>query len=310
MPSSRNKIPSLCLNGAMLSDVGLVRALNEDSVLYIPPQQNNSDQNRGGLALVADGMGGHAAGEVASAMAADIISRRYFDLEGSVPDLLTSAFKEANREIFKKSESNPACKGMGTTCTALAFDDSQVWLAHIGDSRAYLLRAGELQQLSEDQTLVARMVQQGELSEEEAENSPMRSVILQALGTRPDIVPIVWKEAMPLLEGDVLLLCSDGLSNTVPNETIADIAGRLPPYEACQALINAALEAGGQDNISLGIFSVAAAAKQIPSGQDNSTRRIKIANLVADATKAQETNGRSAAATRHIVLKQAPNKDG
>jgi protein phosphatase len=294
----------------MLSDVGLVRALNEDSVLYIPPQQNDSNQNRGGLALVADGMGGHAAGEVASAMAAEIISRCYFDLEGSVPDLLTSAFKEANREILKKSESNTACKGMGTTCTALAFDDRQVWLAHIGDSRAYLLRDGELQQLSEDQSLVAQMVQRGELSEEEAENSPMSSVILQALGTRPDIVPIIWKEAMPLLDGDVLLLCSDGLSNMVPSETIADIAGRLPPYEACQALINAALEAGGQDNVSLGIFSVVATAKQIPSGQNNSTRRIKIANLVADATKVQETNGRSAAATRPIVLKQAPNKDG
>lgn len=310
MSSGTGTMPPLRFIGAMLSDVGLVRALNEDSVLYIPPQENNVNQNRGGLALVADGMGGHAAGEVASAMAADIISSLYFDLDGSVPDVLASAFKEANRAILKQSEANPDCKGMGTTCTALAFDGGQTWLAHIGDSRAYLLRSGELKQLSEDQTLVAQMIRRGELSEAEAENSPLRSVILQALGTKPDIVPVIWKTAMPLLDGDVLLLCSDGLSNMVPPELIADIAGRLPPHEACQTLINAALAAGGHDNISLGIFSVVAKPKPTSNGADNSTRRIKIGPAVASDTKVHEANGGSAATTRRIAINGAPKKNG
>jgi len=310
MSSSTNATPPLRIVGAMLSDVGLVRALNEDSVLFIPPQDNSPNPNRGGLALVADGMGGHAAGEVASAMAAEIISSLYFELEGTVPAVLSSAFNEANRAILKQSETNPDCKGMGTTCTALALDNGQAWLGHIGDSRAYLLRGGKLQLLSEDQTLVAQMVKRGELSEEEAENSPLSSVILQALGTKPDILPMIWKKAMPLMQNDVLILCSDGLSNMVPADEIASFAGRLPPHEACQALIDAALSAGGHDNVSLGIFSVVANAKPAPNGQENSTRRIKIGNLNADATNIHDANGGGAAATRRIVLKDAPNKNG
>ena len=310
MPSGTYPMPPLRFIGAMLSDVGRVRALNEDSVLYIPPQDNHSNENRRGLALVADGMGGHAAGEVASGMAADIISRLYFDLDGSVPDVLASAFMEANRAILKWSEANPDCKGMGTTCTALAFDGAGTWLAHIGDSRAYLLRGSELKQLSEDQTLVAQMVKRGELSEEEAKNSPLSSVILQALGTKPDIVPVIWKKAMPLLEGDILLLCSDGLSNMVPTELITDLAGRLPPHEACQALINAALAAGGHDNISLGIFLVVAKPKQMSNGMDNSTRRIKIGSVAAGDTEGQDAIGGSPVTTRRIVVNGVPKKNG
>jgi PPM family protein phosphatase len=269
-------MPTLRFIGAMLSDVGLVRARNEDAVLYIAPQDNGAGESRGGLALVADGMGGHAAGEIASAMAAEIISHLYFELEGSVPDVLTSAFTEANRAILKKSETNAAFKGMGTTCTALALNDGQAWLAHIGDSRAYLLRKGKLEQLSQDQTLVAELMERGELTKDEAENSPMSHVILQALGARPDFQPMVWKEAMPLISGDVLILCSDGLSNMVPDGAIADIAGHLPPHEACQTLIDAALEAGGHDNISLGIFSVVAWTEDDPTRKQKATRHIKI----------------------------------
>jgi protein phosphatase len=168
---------------------------------------------------------------------------------------------------------------MGTTCTALALRDDQAWLAHIGDSRAYLLRGRAIEQLTEDQTLVAKLVSDGMLTPEEAANSPIQNVILQALGTNPEIQPAISQQGMPLGAGDVLVLCSDGLSNMVPDAAIADLAGRLPPHEACRALIDAALAAGGSDNVSVGVFCVTAAAEEVTADQQRTTRRIKVAEM-------------------------------
>jgi protein phosphatase len=261
--------------GAMRTDPGLARELNEDTVAWVTPQDKAIADSRGSLALVADGMGGHAAGEVASALAADVIRRLYYDLEGPVPTVLAAAFTAANRAILEYAAEHPQCKGMGTTCTVLAFRDRQAWLAHIGDSRAYLLRAGEFIQLSEDQTLVAKLVNAGTLTQEEADHSPMHNVILQALGTSQQMRPIIGARGLPLEFGDVLVLCSDGVSGLVPDAKIADIAGRLSPQDACDALIEAALAAGGHDNASLGIFSVAEAAEP-KSAAEPTTRRMKI----------------------------------
>ena len=134
--------------GAMRTDTGLVRTLNEDSVVWVTPHHEDAAHHRGSLALVADGMGGHAAGEVASALAADVIRRLYYDLDGAIPQVLANAFTAANRAILEYAAEHPECRGMGTTCTVLAFRDGKAWLAHIGDSRAYLLRNHELLQLS------------------------------------------------------------------------------------------------------------------------------------------------------------------
>ena len=240
--------------GAMRTDPGLARELNEDTVAWVTPQDKAIADSRGSLALVADGMGGHAAGEVASALAADVIRRLYYDLEGPVPKVLAAAFTAANRAILEYGAEHPECRGMGTTCTVLAFRDRMAWLGHIGDSRAYLLRAGELTQLSEDQTLVAKLVDAGTLTQEQADHSPMHNVILQALGTSQQMKPIIGAKGLPLEFGDILILCSDGISGLVPDAKIADIAGRLPPREACDALIKAALAAGGHDNASVGAF--------------------------------------------------------
>ena len=258
--------------GAMRTDTGLVRTLNEDSVAWVTP--HDDDSNRGSLALVADGMGGHAAGEVASALAADVVRRLYYDLDGPIPQVLASAFAAANRAIIEYAQEHPECRGMGTTCTVLAFRDSQAWLAHIGDSRAYLLRDRHLTQLSEDQTLVAKLVSEGTITQAEADQSPMHNVILQALGTTANIKPMIGAKGLPLQSGDVLILCSDGVSNMVPDGKIAEVAARLPPQEACDALIEAALAAGGHDNASLGVFSVTtgAARKRV----EPTTRRIKL----------------------------------
>jgi PPM family protein phosphatase len=261
--------------GAMRTDRGLVRELNEDAVAWITPQDDDVAASHGSLALVADGMGGHAAGEVASALAADTIRRVYYDLKGPVPKVLEMAFTTANRAILDYVADHPDCKGMGTTCTVLVFRDGKAWLAHVGDSRAYLLRDGALTQLSEDQTLVAKLVSKGALTEEEAAHSPVQNVILQALGTMVKFQPIIGSKGLPLRPADVLILCSDGISSMVPEAMIADIAARLPPQEACNALIEAALAAGGPDNASLGIFSVRTQAEP-KTATEPTTRVIKL----------------------------------
>jgi protein phosphatase len=270
--------PAFHIIGAMRTDVGLVRTLNEDSVAWITPGDEDVGARRGSLALVADGMGGHAAGEVASAIAADVVREIYYDLDGPVPDVLASAFTVANRAILEYAEAHPECKGMGTTCTVLAFRDQQAWLGHIGDSRAYLLRDHTLTQLSRDQTLVAKLVSEGTLTAEQALHSPVHNVILQALGASAQIKPLIAAKGIKLYSGDVLVLCSDGVSNMVSDDKIAATAARLPPQEACDALIEAALAAGGHDNASLGVFSVTDGA-DLRRAPEPTTRRIKIPNF-------------------------------
>jgi PPM family protein phosphatase len=284
-------LPAMQIIGAMRTDPGLARELNEDTVVWVTPQDKGTTDGRGSLALVADGMGGHAAGEVASALAADVIRRLYFDLDGPVPKVLATAFTAANRAILEYAAEHPQCKGMGTTCTVLAFRDRQVWLAHVGDSRAYLLREGEFIQLSEDQTLVAKLVSDGTLTQEEADHSPMHNVILQALGTSQQMRPIIGAKGLPLEFGDVLVLCSDGVSGLVPDAKMAEVVGRLGPQDACDALIEAALAAGGHDNASLGVFSVAQAAEQ-KSAPEPTTRRIKIPIEPPKPDAAQSNEGR------------------
>lgn len=263
----------------MRTDNGAVRPDNEDCVCFVSPQPDDPAAARGNLMLVADGMGGHAAGEVASAIAAETIRRVYYELPGPVPHVLGSAFLAANVAILDWANSNPECKGMGTTCTAVAIRDDQAWLGHIGDSRAYLLRDGVIRQLSNDQTLVAQLVREGKLTPEQAQNSPVSNVILQALGSNVDIAPVVWSEPLRLEANDVVVLCTDGLYGVVPDKAIAERAVSLAPDEACEALIKAAHAAGAPDNVSVGVFKLVSTAKL--AGADGSadfagtTRRVK-----------------------------------
>jgi PPM family protein phosphatase len=277
--------------GAMLTDVGRIRKSNEDSVAFVIPSKNDPAASRGCLFLVADGMGGHAAGEVASALAVEVVRQVYFSLEGPVAESLMSAFESANRAIFEHSQGNPECRGMGTTCTALAIQDGQLWLGHVGDSRAYLLRNGHLTQLTDDQTLHAQMIREGLMTEEESRTAEGGNVILQALGSGFDVVPAVWEKGIDLIEGDILVLCSDGLWNMVDDAAIAKIAARSAPQAACRHLVDAALVAGGYDNVSVGIFALRAAAGRAAEPQ-GATRPIEIAGF-----KAVETAPEAAALT-------------
>lgn len=263
--------------GAMRTDVGRVRQSNEDSVAFVAPAEGAPEEKLGYFALVADGMGGHAAGEVASALAAEVVRRVFFSLDVPTPQALKAAFEAANRAILDQATSEPACRGMGTTCTAIVIRDGRLWLAHVGDSRAYILRDGRLTQLSDDQTLHAQLVREGVLTPEEAERTPGGNVILQALGTRPEISPTIWSDGLPLRVGDAILLCSDGLSNLVRDEEIAAIATGRAPQEACRLLVDAALDAGGYDNVSVGVFVIEASERKAVVSQA-ATQRIPIAN--------------------------------
>ena len=273
LAAAASRSADLVVVGAMLSDVGLVRSINEDSVTFVVPSEGQDPASRNGILLVADGMGGHSAGEVASAIAAEVVRRCFFELKGEVPDILATAFAVANKAIFDYGQEHPECAGMGTTCTALAIRSDKIWLGHVGDSRAYLLRGGELRQLSEDQTLVARMVREGTMTPEEARTSEHNNIILQALGTGLELDPEIWSDGLILSAGDTLILCTDGLHGLVDDVVIAEIVGRYSPTEACQELIRQALQAGGHDNVSVGIFR-AIAPSEPASRAAHDTRRI------------------------------------
>src|SRR4029077_1917112 len=245
-------LSSLRVSGTMLQHPGCVRAVNEDVVAYMIPGENDPEAARGVLGLVADGMGGHATGDVASRVAAETVLRLYYETDGPPFEALANCFAAANKAIYDQSRSDPACAGMGTTCTVLVFRDGAAFLAHIGDSRAYLWRDASLYQLSEDHSLVAELVRRGELTPEEAMRSPQRHIIVRALGTVPVSEPSIWLDGMQLLAGDVFVLCSDGLTDLVGDATISDVVARLTPFDACRALVDHALAAGGTDNISVG----------------------------------------------------------
>jgi protein phosphatase len=229
------------------TDPGRKRRRNEDSFVCDPP-----------LFAVADGMGGAQAGEVASSLAATALKERG-DGDGGDGELrVAELIQEANRRVHQRAIDDEAASGMGTTMTvALFHENGSVAIGHVGDSRAYLLRDGSLEQLTDDHSLVAELVRRGELSPEEAEVHPQRSVITRALGTDPDVdVDAFTLQAHP---DDLFLLCSDGLTTMVDVETIEEIVARHRHdlHAAARALIKAANDRGGDDNITTVLFDVA-----------------------------------------------------
>src|SRR3954469_18562310 len=228
------------LHFAARSNVGLLRQGNEDSG-YAGPR----------LLVVADGMGGHVAGEVASSVAVATLAALDEDAPG--PDLLgrlRSAVEGANEQLRLMVGGDPHLEGMGTTLTALLRRGSRLGVVHVGDSRAYLLREGRLEQITHDHTFVQTLVDEGRITREEADHHPQRSLITRALDGRGDVEPdLSVREARP---GDRYLLCSDGLSGIVSEETLREtLAEVADPEAACDALIEYALRGGGPDNITV-----------------------------------------------------------
>ena len=226
------------------TDVGRVRQGNEDSYLLEAP-----------IYAVADGMGGHIAGDVASATAVSVIADGIAEETPEDGSALAALVSRANDEIWEKARSDPALRGMGTTCTLLMIDGDVARIAHVGDSRAYLLRDGSFRQLTEDHTLVERMVREGRLSAEEAANHPQRSVITRALGVDSKVRVDVLEEQ--LAEGDRILITSDGLTSMVEPDAIARVLDAEPdPQAAADRLVAMANDAGGEDNVTVLVLHV------------------------------------------------------
>jgi serine/threonine protein phosphatase PrpC len=226
-----------------VSDAGRTRRRNEDAYVVDPP-----------LFAVADGMGGAQAGEVASQLAAAVL-RESTGKDGDPEGRIVALIQEANRQIYERARSDAQASGMGTTVTAAMLADEQVAIGHVGDSRAYRVRGGELEQLTEDHSLVADLMRSGRLTPEEAETHPQRSVITRALGTDPDVD--VDTSAVDAEPGDIFLLCSDGLTTMVGDEEILRaLAEREALEDAARALVRAANRRGGEDNITIVLFQV------------------------------------------------------
>jgi protein phosphatase len=250
------------------TDLGRTRDHNEDTFLVADLSTGNASLHphvrrhevgpRGSLFMVADGMGGAAAGELASAMAADLIYRHLATVwaadDDASPERFAFRMKEAvelaNKQIYGYAREHPEVRGMGTTVTAAGVNGQDLYLAQIGDSRAYLVRNGEAIQLTKDQSLMQRLVDAGELTEEEAEQSERRNIILQALGPDPRVKVDLTHQ--PLRRGDTLIICSDGLSGLVRREEFPELVRQRPELaDLCGALIDLANERGGPDNITV-----------------------------------------------------------
>jgi serine/threonine protein phosphatase PrpC len=234
----------MLLRSAASTHVGMRRQANEDRYAIVPEL---------GLYLVADGMGGHNAGQVASQLASEAAIRAVEALQGatvSLAERLRNAVFSANREIFSAASTKPEFAGMGTTFVGLLFAGERLALAHVGDSRAYLLRDGRLRPLTDDHSIVAELVRRQEISESDARRHPHRHVLTRALGVRPRIEPDLAE--MTPQNNDVFILCSDGLTTHVEDEEIAERVHADPDLEEVAAgLVDAANRAGGVDNTTV-----------------------------------------------------------
>ena len=240
---------------AAVTDPGRTRRHNEDAYVIEPP-----------LFAIADGMGGAQAGEVASRLATAALKESHPNGRGE--QRISDLIQEANRRVYDRSSSDPNTSGMGTTITVALVENDMVSFGHVGDSRAYLIRDAQMEQLTEDHSLVNELLKTGKLSREEAETHPQRSVITRALGTDPDVDVDTF--SVRAEGGDLFLLCSDGLTDMVPEQSILDVVERNRDDidGALRALVKEANRGGGQDNITVVAFEIAdGAARTMHDGE-------------------------------------------
>ena len=272
-----------CLQHAVISDIGMRRSNNQDSYAVTISSNNDDWQHRGHIFLVADGMGAHAAGELASQIAADQIPHLYLKhRELSAPEALQRAVIETNAEVHRKGQANLDFHNMGTTCSVLTLLPQGAVLAHIGDSRVYRLRGEYFEQLTFDHSLVWEMRETGQLDENsELAASLPKNVITRSLGPNAT-VKVDIEGPFPTEVGDTFLLCSDGLTGKVTDEEIAAIIANLPPEEAVRALVDIGNLRGGPDNITVVIAKVigpeittrVAATEPITVGGEKEQRKV------------------------------------
>jgi len=263
----------LTVRAALRTDVGLVRSENQDFGTYTTESEETTGHPGGRLLIVADGMGGHRGGATASRLAGETIKTQYLDSETTdIATALRDSLARANARIFTEAQSNPELRGMGTTTSVLAVRDHHGWLAHVGDSRIYLVRNGMIRQLTEDHSLVATMVREGLLTSQEAETHPRRNVLQRSMGVAED-VEIDVRGPFELQENDTFILCSDGLHGVVKEPELLQIATR-SIEEAADEFLRRALERGAPDNVTVIVARVewADGPAPYPSIEDEDTQ--------------------------------------
>ena len=244
---------------AGLSDVGCQRDNNEDSYLYWEPAADQEFHQKGRLAVIADGMGGYEGGLEASRLAVETIREVYDKVVQDDPRAaLREAFAEAHQRIQSYAMQHPELHGMGTTCTALVVRGRQLYFAHVGDSRLYLVRGARISRLTRDHSYVGRLVESGIVRAEDAERHPQRHILTAALGAGTEVAVDGEENGMALQDEDHLVLCTDGLWGVVSEEELETEARKNAPAECCAALVKLALERGGPDNITVQVLRVLA----------------------------------------------------
>jgi protein phosphatase len=242
--------PRFVVHAALRTDVGLVRSENQDFGTYTTTEEDRASVPGGQLFVVADGMGGHRGGATASRIAGETVKAQYLGSEtADVAIALAESLSRANKRIFSEAQANPDLRGMGTTTSALALRGDEAWFAHVGDSRIYLVRGGEIRQLTDDHSLVASMVREGLLTPKEAENHPRRNVLQRSMGVAED-VEIDVRGPIPVQHGDVFVLCSDGLHGLVKEEELKEVA-QLDVDRAADEYLKRSLERGAPDNVTV-----------------------------------------------------------
>jgi protein phosphatase len=279
------------------TDTGRQRRDNEDSAYVRAP-----------LFVVADGMGGAQAGEVASALAVEEFQRPLADA-GTPEQRLADRVQSANRRIYETAQSAHEQAGMGTTLTAAYLDDADLAIAHVGDSRAYIFRDGSLARLTQDHSLVEELVRRGKLTEEQAAEHPQRSIITRALGIENDVEVDTW--TFPVRAGDVVLMCSDGLTSMIGEDQIATVLGSEPDLNrAGERLIAEANAAGGRDNITVVLFRLEDVGGNVASDQPTEVG-LAVPRDVGSAGRSEQTTERpapSASATLTALERPAPER--
>jgi serine/threonine protein phosphatase PrpC len=238
------------------TDLGRVRENNEDKFDFFEPHEPSVLATKGRVFAVADGMGGHSAGQVASELSLNVFIRSFYsDRNPEIEKGLANAVREANAYVVDVARTVPGRSGMGATLTAAIIRDDDLYIAQVGDSRCYLLRGGTLEQITEDHSWVAEQVRAGTMSLEDAEQSPFRNVITRSMGGAPEVEPDV--TAVKMQPGDRFMLCSDGLTGMVPDVEVAELLSQGSPSVAAWNLVDRANEYGGRDNITVFVLHIA-----------------------------------------------------
>jgi PPM family protein phosphatase len=242
---------------ASLSDIGCQRDNNEDQYAYWEPASDEEFARKGRLAIVADGMGGHEGGQEASRIAVESIKEVFSETpEADLRALLLAGFQIAHERILEYAVGHPELHGMGTTATAVVLRGNELYYAHVGDSRLYLVRGATISRVTHDHSYVGRLVQNGVISAEEAETHPQRHILTAALGAGVEISPETPEHPVALQKSDVLVLCTDGLWSLLAESEIHAIVTNLDPAAACRALIKLTRDRGGPDNITVQVLRI------------------------------------------------------